>query len=120
MLEEKIVFNTEDVNNNKAYGILAYIGFLFLIPLFVAKDSQYAKFHTNQGLVLFLVEIVLNVAVSIVNFMLRMTIVLIPVAVLLNVAVGAVGLVFMVLGIINACSGEPKTLPLIGSITLLK
>ena len=25
-MEEKIVFNTEDVNGNKVFGILAYIG----------------------------------------------------------------------------------------------
>ncbi len=120
MSEEKVVFNTEDVNNNKVYGVLAYIGFLFLIPLFAAKDSQYAKFHTNQGLVLFLAEIVLNVAVRIVNLLLGMTIVLLPLTWLLNVAVGIVSLVFMILGIVNACSGEPKTLPLIGNITILK
>lgn len=53
-MEEKIVFNTEDVNGNKVFGILAYIGILFLVPLFAAKDSQYARFHTNQGLVLFI------------------------------------------------------------------
>ena len=29
-MEEKIVFNTEDVNGNKVFGILAYIGILFL------------------------------------------------------------------------------------------
>ena len=37
MNEENIVFNSEDVQNNKVMGILAYFGILFLIPLLAAK-----------------------------------------------------------------------------------
>lgn len=61
MNEENIVFNSEDVQNNKVMGILAYFGILFLIPLLAAKDSQYARFHTNQGIVLFIFSVALNI-----------------------------------------------------------
>ena len=121
-MEENIVFNSEDVSSNKAMGILSYIGILFLIPLFAAKDSQYARFHTNQGLVLFIVEIALNIVVRIISAILgnTMGLLALPVVTVLNLVVGIFSLVFLILGIINACSGEPKKLPLIGSITILK
>ena len=119
-MEEKMVFNTEDVNNNKVFGILSYIGILFLIPLFAAKDSQYARFHVNQGLVLFLAEIVLNLAAGIISFILGITIILLPLAYLTELASGLICIVWLVIGIINACSGEPKKLPVIGNINLYK
>ena len=40
MNEENIVFNSEDVQNNKVMGILGYFGILFLIRLLPAKESQ--------------------------------------------------------------------------------
>ena len=35
------------------------LGILCLVPILAAKDSPFAKYHANQGLVLFLLEIVL-------------------------------------------------------------
>ena len=31
-----------DMNSNKAMAIISYLGFLFLIPLFAAKNSRFA------------------------------------------------------------------------------
>lgn len=119
-MEEKIVFNTEDVSENKVFGILSYIGILVLIPIFAAKDSQYARFHANQGLVLFILEVALNIIVRIVSAALSFTFGGALLASLLSLAVAVVSLVFMILGIVNACSGEAKQLPIIGGITILK
>lgn len=122
MENENIVFNTEDVNQNKVYGILAYIGFLFIVPLLAAKESPYAKFHANQGLVLFLAEFILGVVVGVINVILTIATlgVLTPLCTLLSSAVTVFGFVLMVMGIINANSGEAKKLPLIGNITIIK
>lgn len=119
-MEEKIVFNTEDVSENKVFGILSYIGILVLIPIFAAKNSQYARFHANQGLVLFILEVALNIIVRIVSVTLSFTFGGALLASLLSLAVAVVSLVFMILGIVNACSGEAKQLPIIGGITILK
>ena len=122
-MEEKIVFNTEDVNGNKVFGILAYIGILFLVPLFAAKDSQYARFHTNQGLVLFIAEVILNIAAKIVIGIFSVAslgLLAVPISIVLNLVVWAFNLGFMILGIVNACSGEAKVLPVIGNITILR
>lgn len=73
MNEENIVFNSEDVQNNKVMGILAYFGILFLIPLLAAKDSQYARFHTNQGIVLFIFSVALNIIGNGISFVISVT-----------------------------------------------
>lgn len=120
-MEENMVFNTEDVKQNKVFGILAYFGILFLVPLLAAPDSQYAKFHANQGIVLFIADIILGVCIGILSAIFAF----IPIfgwimASLISAAIGIIILVMVILGIVNACSGEPKKLPVIGGITILK
>ena len=114
MNEENIVFNSEDVQSNKVMGILAYFGILFLIPLLAAKDSQYARFHTNQGIVLFISNGI-SLVISVTSFG-----ILSFVGTLITGLIGLVCLAFAIVGIVNACSGEPKKLPIIGGITLYK
>ena len=122
MNEENIVFNSEDVQNNKVMGILAYFGILFLIPLLAAKDSQYARFHTNQGIVLFIFSVALNIIGNGISFVISVTSfgILSFVGTLITGLIGLVCSAFAIVGIVNACSGEPKKLPIIGSITLYK
>ncbi|MEI8042594.1 MAG: DUF4339 domain-containing protein [Verrucomicrobiota bacterium] len=38
-----------DVDKNKIFAVLAYLGILFLVPLLAAKESRFARYHTNQG-----------------------------------------------------------------------
>ena len=45
----------------KGMAILAYFGILFLIPLFAAKNDPFARYHTNQGLVLFIFMVIFNI-----------------------------------------------------------
>lgn len=58
-------FDPQDINDNKGMSVLAYIGFLFLIPLLACPNSKYARYHTNQGLVLFLLELAIGVVTGI-------------------------------------------------------
>lgn len=110
-------FDPQDINNNKGMSVLAYIGFLFLVPLLACPNSKFARYHTNQGLVLFLLEFALGIVTGILG--------LIPIAgLIIGGLLSAVGgiftLVLMIMGIINAAKGQAKELPLIGKITLLK
>ena len=103
-------FDPQDINNNKGMSVLAYIGFLFLVPLLACPNSKFARYHTNQGLVLGVVTGILGI---------------IPIAgLIIGGLLSAVGgiftLVLMIMGIINAAQGQAKELPLIGKITLLK
>jgi len=102
-------FTKEDVEKNKMMAVLAYI--LFLIPLLAAKESPFAKFHTNQGLVLFIGGVIVSVLGSVVPFL--GWFVILPIG-------GILVTVLCVIGIINALKGEAKPLPIIGKIKILK
>jgi uncharacterized membrane protein len=111
-----------DVDKNKVMGILAYLGLLWLVPFLAAKESPFAKYHSNQGLVLILASI----AGWIVNMILGMVLVFIPVLgwilmLLLHFGLLIGIVVLAVMGIINAANGVCKPLPLIGNrFTLIK
>lgn len=109
-MEAQVVHvDPQDAEKNKVMGILAYFGLLFLIPLFAAKESKFAMYHANQGLILCIVW----VAYFIIS--------LIPI---IGWIIGIFGwiviMIFAILGIINAAKGECKPLPLIGGFNLLK
>ena len=99
----------QDVQNNKALAILSYIGLLFIIPLVAAPNSKFAKFHANQGLLLFLFDIIMGI-VAVIPF----------IGWLIAVAGSVASLVFMIMGIVNAAKGEAKELPLIGKYRIIK
>lgn len=114
----EISMEEEDINANKVYGILSYIGFLFVIPLLAAKDSRFAKFHANQGLVVFLAQMIINVASGTVCALLS-AIHLGTMAALVAPLVSLVSLALSVIGIINAAQGKAKELPIIGKFHIL-
>ena len=110
-----------DAVNNKAMGILAYLGILVLVPIFAAKDSQFARYHANQGLVLAIAEIAYGIVVSILNAILF--VISWRLASIVGTILGIVWLGFLalsIIGIINAANGKMQPLPLIGGITILK
>ncbi|MBQ1536112.1 MAG: hypothetical protein IIZ62_05735 [Ruminococcus sp.] len=109
-----------DVNDNKAMAVLAYLGLLVFIPIFAAPQSKFARYHSSQGLTLFIFEAVYWVLMTI----LSKTIGLIPVFGTIIVSpcglIGIVWLVLMICGIVNAVNGKAKDLPVIGGIRFLK
>ena len=101
------------MEGNKLLAAISYIGILFLVPLLAAKDDAFARFHANQGLVLFIA----NIAAAIAGFILGFIPVIgVIVAWIIRIAL----FVLMILGIINALKGEMKPLPLIGGIEMIK
>ncbi len=113
-------FSREDIEQNKAMAILAYLGILVLVPIFAAKDSRFARYHANQGLVLlitmvsyWIIEKILNAVFFAIWWGLGSIF-----SVLLSL-VYLLFVVYIVLGIVNAAKGEAKELPVIGKITIL-
>ena len=108
------------MQNNKVMAVLSYIGILVLIPILAAKESPFARFHANQGLILFLCEIIFAVANMILSaifaFLGPLVLLWTLVAALVNIAF----LVLLILGIVNAAQGMAKELPLIGKFRILK
>lgn len=105
----------------KGMAILAYFGILVLIPLLTAKQDPFARYHTNQGLVLFLVSVISSVLSNVLTTLLidiSSTAVLIISGIFGILAL--VWFVFSIIGIVHAAKGQTKPLPLIGGIRLLK
>ena len=108
-----------DVQENKVMGILAYLSFLVLIPLFAAKESPFARFHTNQGLVLAIGTIIACSILSAIFIALYAWVLAVIIDVIMWLLL--VGFtVFAVLGLVSACRGQMKPLPIFGNIKILK
>lgn len=106
-------YSDSDIQQNKGMAVLSYFGFLFLVPLLAAPQSPYARFHVNQGVVLFILDVILGAISFALGF--------IPVAgAIIGYVLYVCLLVFVIMGIVNAATGKVKELPLIGKIRIIK
>ena len=110
-------FDPADIEKNKILSLFSYLGLLFLIPLLACQDSKFARYHVNQGIILFLADIIYGIATGIVSVILIWIPIVGP---LVSGLLSLVPLIFMILGIVNAVNGRAKELPLIGKFRLLK
>lgn len=101
-------YDPADIENNKILALFSYIGILFIVPLLAAKDSKYARFHANQGLILF-------ICMLICSFFAKQHIIGWAFCIL-----SALCVVLAILGIINAVTGKAKELPGIGKFRIIK
>lgn len=118
-----------DAEANKGMAVLSYLGILVLIPIFAAKDSKFARFHANQGLVLLLIEVIYGIVqraiLSVMAWFFNYTFLwnFYWLYQLISFVLGILWLGLLALaiyGIVNAATGKMKGLPLIEKITLLK
>lgn len=87
-------------------GVLAYLGPLVIVSYVMAKEDPFVKFHIKQGLVLFVIEIIVWVISSMFwSLFLFMN--------LVNLAV----VIFSIIGILNVLQGREKELPLVGQFS---
>jgi len=92
----------EKKKKNTTMAAVAYL--IFFLPLLTdSKDDPFVKYHVKQGLLLFLVALVLSIFpfFSIIGAM-------------INWLITVLIIVLVVMGIMNAVNGEEKPLPLIG------
>ena len=120
--EQEEYFPQEEVRQNKGMGILSYFGFLVLIPLLAGnKKSEYVKQHVNQGVSLFVISAILDLLdgeavfglYSFINFGNTML------SGILDIAGFAI-FIIAIMGIVSACKGTKKELPLVGNIKIFK
>ena len=116
MVDQTSNFSPEDIEKTKGLAWLSYLGFLFLIPLLVYRDSPYTKFHVNQGIVLFIAEVILGIVITVLGFIPIIGVILSLILNLLYI----VTFVFAIMGIVFSLQGQAKRLPIIGNIDLYK
>ena len=96
-------------SKEKALSILAYFGPFFLLAVLLAPESHFAKYHANQGLVLFLTEVVVIMVgrhIPLIGWTFQ----------LLNIVI----VVLFFLGLSHAIREVEEPLPFIGEIQILK
>jgi hypothetical protein len=123
-----IVTPEQDVQSNRGIAWLSYVGPLFLIPMFVKKQSPYCQYHVKQGATLCALsiayEITKSIFLAIINAIFPG-----PVYYFYQAHSGvynafswllAGGSIFLtvlaIIGIVNAATGKKKGLPLISQI----
>ena len=109
-------FAPDDIEKNKIMAILAYLSWLVLVPIIAAKNSPFARFHANQGLVLAISEFV---ALFVIGIFKKLPVI----GWIFSLAGSLVSLacfVLMILGIINAANGRAKELPIVGKFRVLQ
>ena len=102
------------IDDHKTLAIIGYIiPILFFIPLTTeAKNNEFAKYHANQQLNLLLFLVIGHAAATALAF------ILIGLLIFPIIYIG--GVIFIVMGVINAANGAMKPLPVIGKIQLIK
>ena len=86
--------------SKKVTDIVAYITPIGLILAFLIGDREKSKFHINQALVIFLAEILLGIVERI---------------------LGRIPLLGgIIIGLVSACQGTEKRVPVIGDIVLYR
>ena len=93
-----------DAGQHRLLAALCYFGPLFVLSWALKPKSSFVRYHANQGLLLLITWIVVNIF----DF--------IPFMGLLNIF----WIVCFFIGISNAYKGKRKPLPVIGEITLIK
>lgn len=95
----------EGASDNRAMAYVAYI--IFFIPLLTdAKDDPFVKYHTKQGLILFLAAVAVSIlgAIPVIGWFI----------------IWPLGWIFIIvvwiIGLVNVSNNAKKPLPLIGKL----
>lgn len=89
--------------DERILSAIGYAGILFLIPLFLKKDSVFCQFHAKQGFILFMAWVI-NTTLLVIPFV--------------GWLVGFFGSIFLavitIMAIVKTVNGEQWEFPLIG------
>ncbi|MBR6331903.1 MAG: zinc-ribbon domain-containing protein [Dehalococcoidales bacterium] len=100
-------------------AVMAYLGPLVLVPIFGAKGDSFIRFHANQGLIVFIIEILWWIILEVYGKLPYMFILSVLYDLIYYGGI-CVFLLMAILGVISIVKGEEKELPVIGSIRILK
>ena len=113
-------------DDDKLMAILSYLGVLWLIPLCTNayKNSEFVKFHFNQGAIILIIALGWGVISSILRGIFFAIFFWFPVtSVLVNVVITVLSLcivALIIVGIVGAAKDKMEPLPIIGDIKLFK
>lgn len=106
--KEQSMYTAEDIEENKNMAGLAYI--IFFLPLLAVPDSQYARFHANQGLLLLILAVGGQIILGVIPLL----------GWILMLPFGIFTLILGVMEMMNGFGGKVKELPLIGKFRIIE
>jgi uncharacterized membrane protein len=122
------IFGQDDIQAGKVAALLGYP--LFFLPLVIAPNSKFARFHANQGLIIFIFAFINSILQNIFRFSFN----LIrwgwnwndwrswwsfnPFSLVFNL-IGVALLAAIIYGIVNAANSKAVEIPLIGKFRIL-
>lgn len=121
--------NMEDVDYNRPMAVLAYMGPFVVVPLVFARESRFARFHANQGLLLFMLEFGLWAINWVLGFLFMPAVwtsssdFFLGLAHIYGFVAGVIWAIFVMLsfvGILHAIAGAEDKLPAIGNFRIVK
>jgi len=104
MFNIKNIFNNNISEKEEHFAFLAYI--FFLLPAPFSQQSDFIRFHMKQGLILFLLVIILK----------TFAVALPAVFGFLNPVILPIWVVLFMIGSLHAIRGEMEKLPVIGGL----
>lgn len=108
------LFTEEEREKNRGIAALSYIPILWFVPFLAVRNSDYVRFHENQGLLVGGISIAVSLILGVFG--------IIPVVgIIFRVTRGIIltaDFIFTMVGIANALCGKVKELPIIGGIRL--
>ena len=96
--------------NKKTTDIVSYITIIGWIVAYLIGAKEESKFHLNQSLVLNIAQIIINILARAFSGLLGVIITLADIALF----------ILWLIGLIAACKGEDKAVPVLGGIQILK
>lgn len=122
MKDFKQDYNPLDIEKNKVVAGLGYI--FFAIPLLADSKSPFNRYHANQSLVLLILYMVVNAAISLLVGLLGwIPIIGTILAFILSIVslVAGIGMfTLVVIGLVSTVNGSAKQLPIVGYTRLIK
>ena len=98
----------QDTRDNRVLALFCYLSAAVILPLVAQPNSAYIRYHANQGIALILFSLCSAVVA------------IIPILGWLVAGVCSIfSFVCVIIGIVHACKGEKKPLPIIGKWKIL-
>lgn len=110
-------FTNRDKEKNRGVSVLAYIPLLFLVPMLTAQDSPYARFHANQGMVLFICAFALWVVGRIFAFLTWIPVLGVIIKVIFLILELTMFAAF-IYGLLTSSKGKAMKIPFLGNIII--
>ena len=109
-------FYNYDTMDNRILACLSYIGLLSIIPLVFKRKSPYVVFHINQGIINFVLTILILLFFSIIDSLIFQNKMPFDYATVF----GYIYLTVAVFGIVQCIMGKAIELPIFGKIKIFK